>query len=325
MDSKPLILRLTVGTMVRTPYGDGVIAGYYSYCEIPFYHIKFSYGRASLRTDQTTDISHKHLCRYQCEKTTIQFTYNDLGRLIEGEYLNDSIIEFYMTKILYEAPPHVATQIYVYSSFFYKQYTDNLQRITNRKEPAKNKREKAFQSVSSWTRGVNIFEKSMVMIPINDHCHWSLAIVCNLNQFLKPSMDEKYKPCFIMLDSMKCHRTQKITGNIRLYLQNMWDTQYQHTFGERTFNAELLPSITPPSIPRQKNYCDCGVFVLQYAELVMKNVPIMIDEEFLKYKGKAEHSIFTSKWFFPQEIPQKRQVLRQLLLELRPKSAISLD
>lgn len=43
--------------------------------------------------------------------------------------------------------------------------------------------QKRHARVKNWTKNVNLFEKDFIIIPINEHCHWFLAIICfpNLN------------------------------------------------------------------------------------------------------------------------------------------------
>jgi Ulp1 family protease len=38
--------------------------------------------------------------------------------------------------------------------------------------------EKRHNRVKSWTKNINIFDKDFVIIPINEYCHWFLAIIC---------------------------------------------------------------------------------------------------------------------------------------------------
>ena len=37
---------------------------------------------------------------------------------------------------------------------------------------------KRHARVQKWTKNVNIFQKDFIVIPINEHAHWFLAIIC---------------------------------------------------------------------------------------------------------------------------------------------------
>lgn len=43
---------------------------------------------------------------------------------------------------------------------------------------ALNPAQKRHARVKNWTKNVNLFDKDFIIIPINEHCHWFLAIVC---------------------------------------------------------------------------------------------------------------------------------------------------
>jgi Ulp1 family protease len=38
--------------------------------------------------------------------------------------------------------------------------------------------QKRYARVKRWTKSVNIFEKDFVVVPINEHSHWFVAVIC---------------------------------------------------------------------------------------------------------------------------------------------------
>ena len=52
-------------------------------------------------------------------------------------------------------------------------------------------------------QGVDIFEKDFLFLPIHDHLHWSLVIICHAGA---PSEDNSCTPWILHLDSMSCKR-----------------------------------------------------------------------------------------------------------------------
>lgn len=38
--------------------------------------------------------------------------------------------------------------------------------------------EAKYERVRKWTKHMDIFEMDYVLVPIHDHAHWSLAIIC---------------------------------------------------------------------------------------------------------------------------------------------------
>lgn len=38
--------------------------------------------------------------------------------------------------------------------------------------------EKRHARVKTWTKNIDLFKKDFVVVPINENCHWFLAIIC---------------------------------------------------------------------------------------------------------------------------------------------------
>ncbi|CAL1712532.1 unnamed protein product [Somion occarium] len=105
----------------------------------------------------------------------VNITRGDWKRLQPGEYLNDTLIEFGLKLWLEEVrreKPELADQIHVFSSFFYKKIN------------VRNK-EQGYQSVRKWTSKIDLFSKKYIIVPINEHLHWYLAIICNPEYILR--------------------------------------------------------------------------------------------------------------------------------------------
>jgi len=105
-------------------------------------------------------------------RTTVQ--QDDLIRLDEGEFLNDSIIEFYI-RWLWERLNVSEQQVYVFSTHFYTTLTRNKFN---------------YLAVERWTAKVDIFSRDFTVIPIHQDFHWYLAIVCNLPKLRKAESEE---------------------------------------------------------------------------------------------------------------------------------------
>ncbi|KII86918.1 hypothetical protein PLICRDRAFT_273907 [Plicaturopsis crispa FD-325 SS-3] len=97
----------------------------------------------------------------------INITRAEINRLEPNEFLNDTLIEFGLKlwlNDLREKDPEFADQVHVFSSFFYKKLN---------KKPY----EEGFQSVRKWTSKFDLFKKKYLIVPINEHLHWYLAII----------------------------------------------------------------------------------------------------------------------------------------------------
>lgn len=93
--------------------------------------------------------------------------------------LNDVIIDFYLKyltlEVLSESDQH---RTHVFSSYFYKRLTSPHAQATPSTTLPFSAAAKRHARVRKWTKNVNIFEKDFVVIPINEHAHWFLAIIC---------------------------------------------------------------------------------------------------------------------------------------------------
>jgi sentrin-specific protease 7 len=83
------------------------------------------------------------------------------------------------------------------------------------------------ESVQSWTakKGINVFKKKLIFIPINKDLHWSLCVVVNPGSI--PYSGEEPKPedqlpCLIFMDSLKMHNKNQVSKNIRKWLNSEW-------------------------------------------------------------------------------------------------------
>lgn len=101
---------------------------------------------------------------------------DDLDRLRPDEFLNDSIVEFYLRFNYDRLPEEQRTNAHVFNTFFY-------QRLTQKKD--KSAADSGYAAVRRWTskgKGVDLFSKRFVVIPVNENLHWYLVVIVNLDQ-----------------------------------------------------------------------------------------------------------------------------------------------
>ncbi|XP_042644631.1 sentrin-specific protease 7 isoform X2 [Tyto alba] len=104
-------------------------------------------------------------------------TREDLECLEYGEFLNDVIIDFYLKYLLLEkVPKHLADRTHIFSSFFYKCLTRTEKNTEGDLKVSAAQRR--HRRVRTWTRHINIFSKDYIFVPVNEECHWYIAVVC---------------------------------------------------------------------------------------------------------------------------------------------------
>ncbi|KAK0663090.1 Ubiquitin-like-specific protease 2 [Lasiodiplodia hormozganensis] len=107
-----------------------------------------------------------------------QVDWADLLKLEDGEFLNDSIISFYMTWAAKQAEERGnlrPDKVYWFNTYFYSTLTKQV----------KGHKGINYAGVQRWTSKVDIFSYDYVVVPINEDQHWYLAIICNLPALAK--------------------------------------------------------------------------------------------------------------------------------------------
>ncbi|NXE91864.1 SENP7 protease, partial [Menura novaehollandiae] len=110
-----------------------------------------------------------------------------------------------------------------------------------------------------------------------------------------------YRPCILILDSLKAGSVQKTVQVLREYLEVEWEAKRKT---HREFSKSTMIDLCP-RVPKQDNSSDCGVYLLQYVESFFQN-PIV----------NFEQPLHLENWFPRQLIRNKREEIRDLILQL---------
>ncbi|CDF36093.1 unnamed protein product [Chondrus crispus] len=210
---------------------------------------------------------------------SIRVTAEERGRLNSRQYLNDTLIDFYIKYLehgLAYRPDDKQFTTKFFSSFFFG--------VLRRGKPGGYKGVKSaidYDGVKGWTKGVDLFSLEYVFVPICDSYHWSLIIVANLHE-LQDSLDGKFvngsaKPKIFYLDSLDPKRGQEF-GIIMLhylveeYLNRKKSEDVSDSLHEETFNRfKKAISIQKVLVPLQSNEYDCGLYVLNNLAMFLEN------------------------------------------------------
>ncbi|XP_028149197.2 uncharacterized protein LOC114342259 isoform X1 [Diabrotica virgifera virgifera] len=126
----------------------------------------------------------KQLLTYPPEgRYRLTINTEDYMCLAQDQFLNDVIIDFYLTYLVDNLPPEQKSKIHVFSTFFYKRLTTKPTKASRKSQPSEldptlSPAQKRHARVKKWSKNVNIFEKDFVIVPINENAHWFLAIIC---------------------------------------------------------------------------------------------------------------------------------------------------
>ncbi|KAG0208249.1 hypothetical protein BGX28_000714 [Mortierella sp. GBA30] len=124
------------------------------------------------RTIRQEDILFQFPFKSSVKSKSIAVHADDMSRLNEGEFLNDTLIEFglkYVHSNLETRNHELADKTYIFNTFFY-------QRLVTK--PGKGMAT-SYDAVKSWTNKIDLFSKKFIIVPIHENLHWYLAIITN--------------------------------------------------------------------------------------------------------------------------------------------------
>ncbi|KAH6611215.1 ulp1 protease family [Trichoderma cornu-damae] len=105
----------------------------------------------------------------------------DIPRLDEREFLNDNLINFYIRYLEYKLEkerPELLRKVYFFSTFFFEKLRSTKGKIN-------------YDGVKAWTAKVDLLSYDYIFVPVNEHAHWYLAIICNVPNAVRSALEEK--------------------------------------------------------------------------------------------------------------------------------------
>jgi len=250
-------------------------------------------------------------------KDTVSVCLADYKTLQHDTFLNDIIIDFYLTYLFHKfLNEEDRPTVHMFSTMFYKRLNSTPKKASTvasyEKDSSLKPAEKRHMRVKGWTKNVNLFEKNMVIIPICEHSHWYLVIAIRPGLITIPMGSEerhtKGEPFMIVLDSMGGNKTTAVS-NIRHYLSAEWKAKMCGEEGdedEYEFTSKEMRTVRPQK-PEQENYSDCGIYLLHYIEMMFKSVAQYY------WPGSIQD---LNNWFTTEEISTKRDEIARLIRDL---------
>uniref|UniRef100_UPI00398EB149 LOW QUALITY PROTEIN: sentrin-specific protease 2 n=1 Tax=Pristiophorus japonicus TaxID=55135 RepID=UPI00398EB149 len=180
----------------------------------------------------------------------LRITRKDISTLCNYSWLNDEVINFYMCLIMERSKKACLPGVYAFNTFFYlKLHTGG------------------YQTVKQWTKGVDLFEKDLVLVPVHLGVHWCLTVA------------DLRKKLILHLDSMG-QWNDDVCWTLLQYLQE----ESRNKKGRYLDSSEwVLRSMQSHEVPQQTNGSDCGVFVCKYADYIARDEQITFTQHDIPY------------------------------------------
>ncbi|XP_053990183.1 sentrin-specific protease-like [Hylaeus volcanicus] len=183
----------------------------------------------------------------EIQKKALRVTQENMRTLKGSRWLNDSIINPYMTLIAERTPKEGQPKVHTMNTFFYT-------RLTTGRHP----------SVRRWTKNIDIFAVDLILVPVHLGNHWCLATINNPKKTIRyyDSLLNPNKNCLITLKEYLMAEHLDKEGTILDF--SGWKMRHA------------------ARIPRQTNSHDCGIFACQYAKAIATNRKITFTQQSVK-------------------------------------------
>ncbi|XP_033843712.1 sentrin-specific protease 2 isoform X2 [Periophthalmus magnuspinnatus] len=176
----------------------------------------------------------------------LRITQRDLATLQEGGWLNDEVINFYLSLVM-DRSSGGGLRVYSFSTFFFPK----LQGLGGGQSGG-------HAAVKRWTKAVDLFLCDLILVPLHLGVHWALAVID-----LKSKTVKTY-------DSMG-QRHDDVCKLLLFYIQEEHKVKKGR---DLDVSKWTVCSMRPSEIPQQKNGSDCGVFACKYADYIARERPL---------------------------------------------------
>jgi len=247
--------------------------------------------------------------KHKTGRGAVTLTMNDIRRLKPGVYINDNLLDFYLSYLYWEKwDEPLRKRVHVFNTFFFKKWIGCKQREGDGTSDFKLSR---YTVVRKWTKNVDIFTKDFLVIPVNYHLHWSLAIVCNPQGILEKSMNSNSRCCILGFDSLTKFRNLHF-AEIKRFLDMVRNDRGKKSVRILPFVNDRRCSFIPTDAPSQSNGADCGLFVMQNCEKFFDSIVI----------SNSGTLTLGTNWYSSLDISQKR---KQILDLISTKAGVNLS
>lgn len=183
----------------------------------------------------------------------LRITRRDLSTLTPQSWLNDEVINFYMNLLVARSEREGCWRVYAFSTFFIPKL-----------------RAGGYQAVRRWTKGVDLFEKDLILVPVHQGVHWCLAVIDFRTKTVK------------YYDSMG----QRNEGVCRILLHYLKEEFKSKKSKDLEVSKWTVTSAKSNEIPQQMNGSDCGVFACKYADYIARAKPMTFTQHHMPYFRK---------------------------------------
>jgi Ulp1 family protease len=265
--------------------------------------------------EMEVDDEYNVFCKYILKnpygrENELNITYKDYNSLDGTNYVNSSIIFFFLKMLQDQYIPINKKKFNIHDTYFFTKLS--FEEIGEFDKPLL-----TYKSIRKWG-GMNLFDYDFFLFPIFKDKHWSLILIYDLQNIGNIFKEEEscFKsqyPTIIYFDSLYTD-DDNIVDIFKKYLiyeyarKNNLFKDDENALVEFISNRHSLINFYIPAVPMQNNHHDCGIYLLTYAELILKDFDVIVQ------KVRDDK---LDKWFDDSLIKDKRKVVRKLIRKIK--------
>uniref|UniRef100_A0AC34QX62 Ubiquitin-like protease family profile domain-containing protein n=1 Tax=Panagrolaimus sp. JU765 TaxID=591449 RepID=A0AC34QX62_9BILA len=257
--------------------------------------------------DKTTE-----MVRVRFPFTSIRIKVSDFMCLGEGDFIPPSVVDFYLNHLVSNIIDEEKYRVHVFGAMFWHRLRLNIFKADQHLD-RQDRLHSQFKCLRNYMSHIGLFENDFAIFPINELDHWSLGIVCNLESVIPEDYiiegltDDgqplpRHKPCILMLDPFGSENEDN-RANLTKYgtiIRDLLEYQYSMLIAKGDdchgkFTQDSFPIVFPKNLPHQVNFCDSGIYVLEYATNFLSNPPSLETLASESFDFKQTYPKFTTK------------------------------
>ncbi|KAK6458676.1 uncharacterized protein RJT20DRAFT_7875 [Scheffersomyces xylosifermentans] len=263
-------------------------------------------------------------------------TYNDFKTLYNNDWINDTIIDFFIQYEINKAvhKNHVLRedQIHAFNSFF---FTKLMSRSSTQDTP------NYYNNIKRWLTKLDLMKLPYIIIPINENAHWYCCIIRGLPELLRLKLiEKKYKSQLQVPNSQENDQNPESSTsgistddvevvnalsklrnyhaeifvfdslgqpheNIKTPLKEFIKEYCIEKYGFTIARAQI--HVLTARVPKQNNFNDCGIHVIYNVRKYLSNIPLCEKMWRGAYSPHLARSMF---------IAEERNIMRKSLIKL---------
>ena len=166
------------------------------------------------------------LCEFPPGRSpAVAVTLRDYRTLQLDTFLNDIIIDFYLSLTYERLAPDERSKVHLFTTMFYTRLITvptkvNLENIFEKDENLGDDVKRHIR-VRGWSKKVDLFSKQLVVVPVCEHSHWYLVVVARLDLVARVEGEGEEGPFMFVLDSLGGQQ-EAAAEVVRAYLAQEW-------------------------------------------------------------------------------------------------------